>query len=164
MMVSFINKRGQHEIAGFVLIVLIVSVIGVVFLSIAFAKGPTEQNSFEVSNLLESSMYSTTNCAINYVPQYRDIQDLIKECYKDQSGNYRECLIKKEDILFDDENLDIDLLTERGDVCEVLERDFKALIDEGLQVGEGAVNRGYKLDIYFSYGDEVNPNEQILNL
>ncbi|MEN9626595.1 MAG: hypothetical protein RL557_923 [archaeon] len=78
------NKQGQHEIAGFVIIVLIVSVIGVIFLSIAFSKSTvSEQHSAEISHLLSSSMYVTSSCAINYVPQYRDMQDLIKECYKD---------------------------------------------------------------------------------
>ena len=283
-----LSKKGQHEIAGFVLIVLIVSIIGVVFLSIAFAKGTSEQNSFEVSNLLESSMYATTGCAINYVPQYRDIQDLIKECYKDQSGNYRECLdsrtveylgdeiflsprhgpfmhtglggsarapilvyndlvsgeeIKISEIsgiidyvdtksdcrdgplnnywfpamvgfyegrnlvrefeakdfeegvnvpsgadamyvyakeqeeyknwyhdntgvcslkFFRESNVNSNLPSEGRGVCEILGDDLKKIIDSGLQVGEGAPNRGYKLDIYFSYGDEINPNEQIL--
>jgi len=140
------SKRSQHEIAGFVLIVLIVSIIGVVFISIAFAKGGvSSQSSIEVSNLLEASMYSTTNCAINYIPQYRDIQDLIKECFKDQTGNFRTCLGEE-------------------DVCEVLERDLKEIIDEGLVVGEQSPNRAYKLDIYFTYGDDVNPNEEILSL
>ena len=94
-----ISKKAQHEIAGFVLIVLVVSVIGVIFLSLSFNKGEVnEQRSVEVSNLLESTMYSTSNCAINYIPQYRDIQDLIKECYKDKTGNHRTCLVKSSGI------------------------------------------------------------------
>ena len=139
------SKRSQHETAGFVLIVLVVSIIGVVFLSIALAKGNKSHSSADISHLLEATMYSTTDCAINYIPQYRDVQDLIKECYKDKKGDYRSCSGER-------------------DVCEVLEDNLRELIEESLDVGEKSTNKGYKLDIYFTYGDEVYPNEEILSL
>ncbi|MEK6872882.1 MAG: hypothetical protein AABW90_02635 [Nanoarchaeota archaeon] len=126
------SKHSQQEIAGFVLIVLIVSVIGVVFLSIAFGKPETsKQTSVEVSNLLIASMYYTTDCAVNYIPQYRDVQDLIKECYNDKIGNYRECLGGEK-------------------VCKALEKNLKNILDKSLMVGEGSANKAYKLDIYFT--------------
>ena len=76
------NKKAQHEILGFVLIVLIVSIIGVIFLSISIAKGKGQkQNSVEISNFLESAMYYTTDCAISSFPKYQELQDLIKKCY-----------------------------------------------------------------------------------
>ena len=138
------NKKAQHEIVGFVLIVLIVSVIGVIFLAITLGSPkPERQNSVEVSNLLEASMYHTTNCAVNYIPQYRSIQDLIKECYKDISGNSRECL-------------------GGGDVCRELETELKSVLGESLNVGEDGVNRGYNIDIYFTSDDEDISNELIL--
>jgi len=145
-----ISKKAQHEIVGFVLIVLIVSVIGVIFLSITLGSPEAgRQSSVEISNLLEASMYYTTDCAINYIPQYRDMQDLVKECYNDQRGNFRECL-------------------GGGDVCEALEVNLKNIIDESLLVGEGAPNKAYKVDIYFSSIDEdledsEIPNEEILS-
>jgi len=140
------GKKAQHEIAGFVLIVLLVSVIGVVFLSLLFARGTTsEQKSFEISRLLESSMYTTSDCSVNYIYQYRDINDLIKECYATKKGNVRECLNGEE-------------------VCDVLQKDLKNILDSSLDVGDDSVNRGYNLNIYYSYGDTSNPNEQILTM
>ena len=139
------SKRSQHETAGFVLIVLIVSIIEVIFLSIALAKDNKSLPSPEISHLLEAAMYSTTDCAINYIPQYRDVQDLIKECYKDMKGDYRDCLGER-------------------DVCQVLEDNLKELIEESLDVGEKSRNKAYKLDIYFTYGDEIYPNEEIMSL
>ncbi len=86
------RKQAQHEIVGFVLIVLIVSIVGVIFLSLAISKGKqTTQQSVEVSNLLQSAMYYTTNCEVNYAVQYREMQDLIKECYKNPN---QKCLPK----------------------------------------------------------------------
>ena len=140
-----INNKSQHEIAGFVLIVLVVSIIGVIFLSFALGGGETNrQTSIEISNLLEASMYSTTDCAINYIPQYRDMQDLIKDCYKDQTGNFRECL-------------------DGTAVCQVLEDSLQTIVEQGLLIGEDSVNKAYTLDIYFTFGDEINPNEEILS-
>ncbi len=137
------KNKAQHEIAGFVLIVLLVSIIGVVFLSITLGNPEvSRQTSVEVSNLLLSSMYYTTDCAINYVPQYREIQDLIKECYKDQSRNLRKCL------------------DERG-VCSVLEENLKNILDKSLNIEEGRVNKAYNLNIYYS--DDENPNEEIIS-
>lgn len=138
------GKKAQHEIAGFVLIVLIVSVIGVVFLSIAFAKeGVSKHTSLEVSNILEASMYFTSDCAINY-PDYSDIRDLIKECYKIEAGNYRPC-------------------SDGRDVCNVLESNLKDVISKSLDVGEGSVNKAYKLDVYLLVSESKEASQEILS-
>jgi hypothetical protein len=133
-------KRSQHEIAGFVLIVLLVSVIGVIFLSLAFNKTGAEPiTSAEISYLLESSMYVTSSCAINYVPQYRDMQDLIKECFKEN----RVCVDQRK-------------------VCEVLEEEFKEIIETGLHIDEERVNKAYSLNVYYDSRDE-KPYEEIIS-
>src|SRR3989338_643556 len=139
-------RKGQHEIVGFVLIVLLVSVIGVVFLSIALNKGSAiEPRSAEISNFLSSMMYTTTDCAINYVPQYRDMQDLIKECYKDSLGNKRSCL-------------------DGRNVCRVLEENLINLIDKSMPVGEEAVQKAYNFAAFYSSRQETIPDESIINL
>ncbi len=139
-------KRSQQEIAGFVLIVLIVSVIGVVFLSLSLGKNDiNKETSVEVSNLLISAMHHTTDCAVNYIPQYRDVQDLIKECYKDKIGDYRKCL-------------------DGRDVCKELETNFKEILDKGLVIEDSNVNKAYNLDIYFSSDDENKQKEEILSI
>ena len=110
------GKKGQHEIVGFVLIVLLVSIIGVVFLSLTFARGTSsEQKSFDISHLLESSMYVTTDCAVNYIYQYRTIQDLIKECNTVRNGNFRECLSGE-------------------NVCDVLTKELTTILHTSLDV------------------------------
>jgi len=139
-------KCSQHEIAGFVLIVVIVSIIGLIFLSFMFGSGEiNEQTSVEVSHLLGAIMYVTTDCAINYIPQYREMQDLIKDCYKDQSLDYRDCL-------------------DGRDVCKVLEQELKEVIEKGLEIREDAPNKAYSLDVYYSPRDETIAREDILLL
>jgi len=138
------GEKAQHEIAGFVLIVLVVSVVGMVFFTLSFGKGDiSRQTSLEVSHLLGASMHHTSKCAMGYIPNYRDLQTLIKDCRKEKIGNPVRCLDEKS-------------------VCEVLENELKDLIDKGFNVHEDSPNKAYKLEIYYSGGDDV-PKEGILN-
>ncbi len=135
------NKHAQHEIMGFVLIVVIVSVIGLVFLSLSLGRGETnKQTSIEISNLLESSIYYTTDCAVSFIPQYKSGQDLIKSCWKNEK-----CLNEKM-------------------ACEVLEETMRQIIEESLNVCEDCVNKAYKLNIYHKPLDSEVQNEEILVL
>ena len=76
------NKKSQQEIIGFVLIIVIVSIIGVIFLSLSIGREqPSGQTSIEISNLLEASMYYTTDCVVGFIPQYKSGQELVKSCW-----------------------------------------------------------------------------------
>ena len=75
------KNKAQQEIVGFVLIVALVMVALMVFLVISLRTQPTESESLEVENLLNSIMKKTTNCAISFEPQYDDFEDLFKSCY-----------------------------------------------------------------------------------
>ena len=81
------KKRAQQEIVGFVLIVALVMVALMVFLVISLRTQPTERESIEVENLLNSIMKKTTGCAISFEPQYDDFEDLFKSCYNEDTCN-----------------------------------------------------------------------------
>lgn len=136
-----INKKSQHEIVGFVLIVLIVSIVGVIFLSFAIGRGESRESSVEISNLLQASMYYTTDCAINFIPQYREGQDLIKECFK---------------------NPELKCLNEKS-VCDSLKDNLKKIIDESLRVDPNSDNKAYRLHIYFVSLYNEDDKEEILS-
>jgi len=139
-------KKSQQEIIGFVLIIVIVSIIGVIFLAITIGRGePSEQSSIQISNLLEASMYSTTDCVVGFVPQYKDGQDLVKACW-----NQDRCLDKNEETI---------------DSCVVLEETLGKIISESLDVCDDANecnNKAYNLNIYYSPLDQTLPHEEIL--
>jgi len=86
-------------------------------------------------------MYHTTDCSKGYVPNYQDIQNLIRDFYEDESD---EC--------YDGEKIE-----------EVLKLNLKNLLDKSLDVGEDSVNKAYKLDIYYSPEEDTAPNEYFLN-
>jgi len=134
------NIKSQHEIMGFVLIVVIVSVIGVIFLSLSLGRNEQKHISIEISNLLESSMYYTTDCAVSFIPQYKSGQDLIKSCWKNEK-----CLDGKM-------------------ACNSLNETMKWLIDNSLKICNDCVNKAYKLNIYHKPLDSEIKSDEILVL
>jgi len=74
------DKKGQQEIVGFVLIVVLVVVGLMVFLAISLRGGDEVLTSVEVSNVLDVLMRTTTECAIVYDPNFDDFEDLFKSC------------------------------------------------------------------------------------
>jgi hypothetical protein len=139
-------KKSQQEILGFVLIVVIVSIVGVIFLVLTMGRTQsTAHNSIEISNLLESSMHYTTDCAVNYIPQYKDGQDLIKSCYNENLGNYLNCL-------------------DGRNVCTALATTMENIIQDTLDVHEDSPNKAFKLNIYFSPTNEQEPNQEMLEI
>ncbi len=138
------QKKAQNEIVGFVLIIIIVSIVGVIFLSLMIGRGePIRQDSVQISNLLAASMHYTTDCAVNYIPNYKDGQDLIKSCW-----NNEKCLgIDGAD----------------GEMaCDALNSTIKKLIGESLDVSPDKPNKAYKLLIYYRDLERELPDEAIL--
>jgi len=73
-----INKRAQQEMVGFVLIVILVTIIGLILLTVFINKKETRTTA-EVSNLLQAVMYYTSDCySQNNEP--KEVEDLINEC------------------------------------------------------------------------------------
>lgn len=81
-------KKGQQEMVGFILIVVLVVVGLMVFLIISLRNSPEDRGSLEVANILDAVMKHTTDCAIVYEPDYDDFEDLFKSCHqKDSCSN-----------------------------------------------------------------------------
>ena len=78
----FWNKKGQQEMVGFVLIVVVVMIGLMVFLVFSLRDSPSEENNVEVDNMLAAIMTHTTECAIPVAPYYQDFQDLFKLAYE----------------------------------------------------------------------------------
>jgi hypothetical protein len=76
------KNKGQQEIVGFVLIVVLVMVAMMVFLIISVRDSGEEVSGAEVSNMLDVLLKTTSECAVVYEPDYDDFEDLVKSCYK----------------------------------------------------------------------------------
>jgi len=82
---KFRNLKGQQEMVGFVLIVVLVIIGLMVFLIISVRNSPEPVNSLAIKNMLASIMKHTTECAIVFEPQYDNFEDLFKSCYKNDT-------------------------------------------------------------------------------
>jgi len=138
------RKKAQQEIIGFVLIIVVVAIVGLIFLSLTVLRSETRQeSSVELSNLLQAANYYTTDCAISQIPDYEDIEGLTQEYYRNKD---RACLNGKT-------------------IEQTLEPTLKKIISNSLNVHEDSPNKAYMLNIsYFSeetYEDILTINEGV---
>jgi hypothetical protein len=131
------NNKAQHEIVGFILIVIIVVIIGLFLLVSYLRDEPVKYQSLNAQNFLQSSMQYTTSCSLSIEPL--DIQDLIKSCYKN-------------DQCSDDKM-----------ACEVLNETLSELVHESWLVSADRPENAYFLTIYYEEGENAF-SEEILYL
>lgn len=74
------SKKGQEEVMGFVIIILIVMIIGLVFFAFSLRRGgpAIEPKQAELDDLIISMLSYTTNCKIN--EENKSIRELIRYC------------------------------------------------------------------------------------
>ena len=75
------NKLAQEEMIGFVLIILLVSIIALVFFSLSIKRQPETKTSKEVESFLYSSLIYTTDCKASE-ERFYNFEDLIPACYQ----------------------------------------------------------------------------------
>ena len=103
------NKKAQEEVFGFVIIVLVVMIIGIVFFAFSIRRSSkgVEPKNYELEDLLFTIQKYTTDCKINNVGL--NIRELIRECNNNPSricegtgGNV--CIFLKEELeeMFDE--------------------------------------------------------------
>jgi hypothetical protein len=128
-------KRGQQEMVGFVLIVVLVVIALVIFLVISARKPQTESQNSGIENMLEVIMKYTTDCAPVFEPQYDNMQDLIKSCYDNERCSN---------------------LNKMG--CDYLNETLKNVLDAVISSESGV--SAYQLDIFSR--DDLNQTTEIL--
>jgi hypothetical protein len=131
------HKKSQQEIAGFIIIVIIVTIIGIGFIIFSIGKSVKSKNSsLEINNLLESISYKTSSCAISFIPQYKNIQSLIIETINNPSQT---CLNQKT-------------------VKEALEEEFKQTLEQSLDIKQDSYYKAYELKINLKDLDNEKSN------
>jgi hypothetical protein len=137
----FDRRKAQEEIIGFILIIVLVTVVFIVFLGISLRSdsGNLDLESREVYQFLESMMEHTSDCAINYEPAYSELSELLRDCH---SNSALKC-------------------TNGEKACEVLEESISGLLGNSWEVGEDRSVKGY------SFKSEYRTNstqEEILEI
>lgn len=117
-----LKSRGQEEVIGFIMIIMLVSIISLVFLAISIRKPNEKLPSNELESFLQASMRYSTDCEISLGRRY-DLKDLIVGC-----GNNEKC---------SDERL----------ACEILNETFTMIMDESWKAGEDNPVKAYSIVI-----------------
>ena len=132
------EKRTQHEMTGFIIIIVMVMVIGVIFLGISLRKHqPIVTIDAEISNFLIASNAVTTDCAQTYEPNYRTLEELAIDCY-----SVKTCL-------------------DTRNSCDVLKTVYNELLPKFKSAG---TIKSYKLNYYFEQSNNnsvARPNSFI---
>ncbi len=123
------NKRGQEEIVGFVLVVLLVSIILIVFLSIFLKKDKENVGNPEISQFLDSISEITTKCTLNGGFYYENYVELLKNCYDGK-------------------------LCDRLNSCDLLRDITKESIENSWVFEENSLRKGYIFNSFYISDDE----------
>lgn len=120
------KKKGQEEMVGFVLIVVIVAVVFVVLLAIFLRSPKTESQNQEVNQFLGSMMGYTTDCALGYEPNYLTLGEVMAGCYAGKN-----CL-------------------NGNNTCDELNRTVSEIIKKSYGMGPTAYYNGYRFEANFN--------------
>lgn len=129
------SKKGQEEIVGFALIIIIVAVIMLIFVSFAIRnkdKGKAVE-SYKVESFIQAFLPYTTDCRNEH--GYLSIKELIPSCEREEN-----CL--------DDRK-----------TCDVLESNLKEIVKESWDVKEGGSIAGYEIIVYSASKEILNVKE-----
>lgn len=131
------SKKAQEEMMGFVLIVILVSIAGVIFLGIFLRSGGDEdigQKSSKLYSLIGGLSQITTSCEI---PQSNliNVRDLIRECI---NGNV--CTACQGETCGNTDG-----------ACEVLENTLKKAMESSYVVTDKSYTKYYNLSIYYEF-------------
>ncbi len=137
------NKKGQEEIVGFVAVVILVVVVGVILLSISLNHNqPNTVQNGDLTDFIDSSYLYTSDCAFGYEPNYASVKDLIDSCYTEQG---KQCLDGRE-------------------VCFALNQTIRSILDSNINVGPESSKKGYNFDAIYSVNATTSNSSDIISI
>lgn len=133
------KKKGQEEIVGFVLIVVILAIAMVIFLGIKLRNPePAQKQSEVLYQFIESSMEQTTECVVRQNGRNVALNELIKECHSFNNN----CLNSRSS-------------------CDVAKETMDELVSSTFKVGEDYPYKGYSILAEYS-SNSSSPDEIFL--
>ena len=137
------KKKGQEEMVGFGLILIIVAIVFIVFISVYIRKPSESVTDYESNSFVQSILQYTTICQEENL-QNLSVQELISKCQEGvnncYSVNYR--IIKQ---------------------CDILIKTVKNITQDSWNVGPKNPVKGYSFIINASAAENV-PEKQLLNI
>jgi len=132
------NNKGQEEMVGFALILIIVAVIFIILLS-SYLRNSSQSEAIEnpeVNSFIQSFLQYTTNCEVN--SENLSIQKLIFAC---EAG---------------------EICSPNVNSCKVLNTTIKGIIQESWDIGEENPVKGYNLLIFSKQSKILNISQGVV--
>lgn len=145
-MISMKNRRGQEEMVGFVLIVMVVAIIFLVIIGINARKPASSsipKTSNEISNFLASMMKITSSCAVGYMPNYLSLGSLLQKCHEDMESGTKTLCESGESVCKNANQTLTDAISESWAVGP--KNSFKGWIFNSEIIGRDTKNKGISL-------------------
>jgi len=128
--------KGQEEIVGFALIIIIVAIVLLVFLSISLKSDNKEiVESYEIESFIQATLQHTSECIRSDGAEFLNVQKLILGC-------------NDEDLCSDDKSN-----------CEILNKTLNEIMDSSWKFGQTRPIKGRKIEI-ISDGKDILYLEQ----
>lgn len=139
---TFRKKKGQEEIVGFVLIVVIIAIAFVIFLGIKLRNPePVQKESEILYQFIESSMEQTTSCVIRDNGKGLKLNELIRECHSFNNL----CLDGKSS-------------------CETSQETIESVLRASWKVGENDVYKGYEFVASYKLNSTSLDQDEIISI
>lgn len=121
-------RKGQEEITGFAMIVIIVAVVGMFFLVFALKKdNNSTYQSLEVQQFIDSVMIVQSQCKIQGSVYFARVDELMQNCYDNKA----------------------DSCDNGKNVCAYLESLLKEVTLKAWNINNEAVYTGYRINVAF---------------
>lgn len=123
MKINIRNLRGQEEMVGFALIMIIVMIIVLIILGFALTKNKgVEEKDFQLTGFIEASLQVTTDCKFN--DEFLTIREMVHQCNQKQKCD-----------------------SSNKDICQELARNYKEMINQSFNPGQDSYVKGFILQI-----------------
>jgi hypothetical protein len=126
--------RGQEEMVGFVLIIILTAIIFVILLGISLRKpaASIERENAEIESFSQAMLGVTSSCVLGYEGNYQSLRDIVLAC-----NDGKVCLSGENS-------------------CVILKKEVTGLMDAGWKVSEDRVIKGYSANIQLGSGEVIN--------
>lgn len=120
--------KGQEEMVGFAIIVVIIAVVLLIFLGFSLKTSSNDIDSYEVESFLTAMSHYTTECQ-DLRGDFLEIRELISKCNTNEN-----CL-------------------EGEKSCEVLNETIHAMLESSWRINNNSAVKGYSLSILVGIED-----------
>ncbi len=122
-----LGKKGQEELVGFVLVVALVAIAGLILLGIALRwdAPATQAKSADIARFLESAYAATSECRRSSPAWGAPIGELVTACASDSGARCRD----------------------GASVCRIVNTTLPLLVESSWPLGSGAAYTGYRIEI-----------------